>query len=567
VDFLSRTISAALVLVSLTLICSAGAPAQISPGDLTTAHASLEGMGSCTKCHALGKEVTNAKCLDCHAELRTRVDAGKGFHAKLTAKPCVECHSEHHGRNFMLVRFDRKKFNHDETGFTLEGKHRPLECVKCHTQANIRAKDVMANKAIMDAHTFMGLPTDCNGCHADKHRGQLAQQCQNCHTAEGWKPASRFAHDRAKYRLTGKHMQVDCGKCHRPMPNDVKTVKYAGIEFDKCSSCHADPHRGRFQKPCESCHSTAGWQTGATRNFDHATTKFPLKGLHAGVRCEQCHIPVRGPDGKLQQNFVVKKYQTCEDCHADAHRGEFAVRKDKGTCESCHNENGWERNTFVHAAARYALKGMHEKVECVKCHGAVRVDARGKRMPPDCRVKKFDACMDCHEDAHGSQFKRRKDGGACESCHTVDGFLPASYTPADHGTSKFPLIGGHMAVPCAKCHPADFVRARSTRQFMWKSGPDCEACHRDPHGNQFARNRYPGCESCHNPNAWTALAFNHEETKFPLTGKHAKVACVDCHTPLAKAGTEKIRQYAGTPTRCVDCHPQIDNPSSGLKKL
>ena len=203
----------------------------------------------------------------------------------------------------------------------------------------------------------------------------------------------------------------------------------------------------------------------------------------------------------------------------------------------------------------------------MKCHGAVRVDARGKRMPPDCRVKKFDACMDCHEDAHGSQFKRRKDGGACESCHTVDGFLPASYTPADHGTSKFPLIGGHMAVPCAKCHPADFVRARSTRQFMWKSGPDCEACHRDPHGNQFARNRYPGCESCHNPNAWTALAFNHEETKFPLTGKHAKVACVDCHTPLAKAGTEKIRQYAGTPTRCVDCHPQIDNPSSGLKKL
>ena len=556
----------AIVLAALVLSCGALATAQISPGDLATAHASLEGMGNCTQCHSLGREVTNAKCLGCHSELRTRVSAGKGFHAKLNSRQCVECHSEHHGRNFTLVRFDQKRFNHEETGFVLEGKHRPLECASCHTQEHISAKDVRANSALLGSKTFLGLPSDCVGCHADRHRGQLALQCRNCHTADGWKPASRFVHDRARYRLTGKHLNVDCTRCHMPMPNDVKTITYAGLEFDRCSSCHADPHRGRFQKPCESCHSTSGWQTGAAKNFDHATTKFPLRGRHAGVRCEQCHQPVRGADGKMAQNFVIRKFQRCADCHADAHRGEFAERREKGECESCHNEDGWQKNRFVHATARYQLRGMHEKVECAKCHGAVKVDARGARVPPDCRVKRFDACMDCHEDAHGAQFRKRKDGGACESCHTVDGFLPASYGPGDHKATKFPLIGGHEAVACARCHPVDAVRGRSTRQFVWKTGPQCETCHKDPHGGQFAQRRYSGCGSCHSPKGWRVLAFNHDETKFPLTGKHGAVACVDCHKPLARAGSDTIRQYVGTPARCIDCHPATDSPVIGARR-
>ncbi len=566
-DLLRRSNPAAGALAALVLFFGAPAASQISPGDLATAHASLEGMGNCTQCHALGKEVSNAKCLDCHSELRTRVNAGKGFHAKLTGKQCAECHNEHHGRGFTLVRFDRKKFNHDETGFTLEGKHRPLECAQCHTQEHISAKDVKANKALLDARTFMGLPTDCNGCHADQHKGQLALQCQNCHAAEGWKPAARFVHDRAKYRLTGRHVQVECGRCHRPAPNDVRTVKYVGLEFDRCNSCHTDPHKGKFQKPCESCHSTNGWQTGAAKNFDHAVTKFPLRGRHAGVRCEQCHLPARGVDGKLTQNFAVKNFQKCADCHPDAHRGEFAQTKEKGACESCHNEDGWGQNRFVHASSRYPLKGMHQKVECGKCHGAITVSVQGKRVPPDCRVKKFAGCMDCHQDAHGGQFARRKDGGACEKCHTVDGFIPAAYSASDHGTSEFPLIGGHEAVPCEKCHPSDRVRAKSTRLFAWKSGPRCEACHKDPHAGQFANKKYSGCESCHNPRGWNILAFNHEETKFPLKGKHAKVACVECHRPIVQTGSSRVRQYSGTPMRCVDCHPQIETQSLGSKRL
>ena len=562
-DLLSRHGGRRLLIAALACAGVMSARAQISPGDLTSAHASLEGMANCTRCHSLGKEVTNAKCLDCHAELRDRIAGGRGFHAKLAGRPCAGCHNEHHGRSFMIVRFDTKTFDHAaQTGFALEGKHRPLDCAKCHTQKNITAKDVRANAALMGGHTYLGVPADCNGCHADRHRGQLAPRCQNCHTADGWKPASRFVHDRARYPLTGKHAQVDCAKCHTPMRNFPQTIQYANLVFDKCSSCHADPHKGRFIKPCESCHSTGGWQTGATRNFDHATTKFPLRGRHASVRCEECHIPVRAADGKLVQNFAITNFQRCMDCHQDVHRGEFARLRDKGACEGCHNEEGWARVRFDHATARYALKGKHVSVDCAKCHGAPTVNARGLRLPPDCRIKRFDACMDCHEDAHAGQFRQRKDAGACEGCHTVDGFLPAAYTPEDHnGVTAFPLAGGHAAVPCAKCHEANRVRARSTVQFAWKTAPKCETCHRDPHGGQFVRTKYAGCESCHNPNGWTALSFNHDETKFPLTGKHQKVVCVDCHKPAVDAGVQKIRQYAGTPTRCVDCHPEINTQS------
>jgi uncharacterized paraquat-inducible protein A len=44
---------------------------QISPGELSAAHAGLEGMSNCTRCHAMGKAIANHKCLDCHQELKS----------------------------------------------------------------------------------------------------------------------------------------------------------------------------------------------------------------------------------------------------------------------------------------------------------------------------------------------------------------------------------------------------------------------------------------------------------------------------------------------------------------
>src|SRR5512134_2620274 len=110
---------ATLVLVMLAL--SAEARGQlISPGKLSSAHEELEGVRACTNCHELRKTgASNAKCLSCHDPLAARITAGRGYHAKLAQQPCAECHEEHFGREFKLVRLDADSFDHARTGYAL----------------------------------------------------------------------------------------------------------------------------------------------------------------------------------------------------------------------------------------------------------------------------------------------------------------------------------------------------------------------------------------------------------------------------------------------------------------
>ena len=91
-----------LLMTILSTLFLAKLHAQISPGDLTKAHADLEGIFKCTQCHILGDKVSNDKCLECHKEIKSRIDQKKGYHAsrEVRGKDCAVCHSEHHGRNF-----------------------------------------------------------------------------------------------------------------------------------------------------------------------------------------------------------------------------------------------------------------------------------------------------------------------------------------------------------------------------------------------------------------------------------------------------------------------------------
>ena len=104
---------------------------QISPGDLTKAHAHLEGLKNCTKCHILSEKETTSKCLECHKEIKLLIDQNKGYHASLEAKgkKCAECHGEHFGRDFKIINFNQDKFDHRLAGYKLEGKHAALKCV------------------------------------------------------------------------------------------------------------------------------------------------------------------------------------------------------------------------------------------------------------------------------------------------------------------------------------------------------------------------------------------------------------------------------------------------------
>ncbi len=186
----------------LVFLNTANIYAQLSPGDLTKAHANLEGLSNCTKCHELGDKVTNTKCLDCHKDINSLLVKNIGYHSspEVKNKECSKCHSEHNGRNFQIVRFDEKKFDHSTTGFVLKGKHSQIKCAECHQSKFIKDPDLKKRK-----NTFLGLSTNCVNCHEDVHQNTLGSNCGNCHSNDSFKPATKFDHNTAKFRLTGLH--------------------------------------------------------------------------------------------------------------------------------------------------------------------------------------------------------------------------------------------------------------------------------------------------------------------------------------------------------------------------
>jgi hypothetical protein len=528
--------------IALTLCMPAAA--QISPGPLSAAHQQLEGVDKCTFCHALGSGVGALKCLECHGEIRRRVEARTGMHSRVyKASPgendCARCHMEHNGLKFVLTRLNRNGFDHtSQTGFTLQGKHRLQKCEGCHNQARIPAGARAEIKIKNLDHTFLGLRRECLGCHQDQHKGQLGTDCTNCHTQDAWKPAPGFKHTSARFQLTGLHQSVACQKCHVPAPGD-KMGPFRGLNFAGCKSCHTDPHKGAFQEtkshqPCESCHNTGGWKNNRPgTSFDHNSTKFALLGKHAVQQCAACH--------KSTDFHRPLAHDRCMDCHKDTHTGQFATRLAGSDCGSCHTENGFKPARFDRAAhnrSAFPLEEKHADLACAKCHqpeGPGAVYKNGKLV-----------CSTCHADKHGGQFASAPYNNRCELCHTTAGFKPDTFSLERHARTQFPLTGKHASVVCRDCHKP----LAESRQFHFDSRT-CNSCHTDPHETKLS------CEICHTTQQWKpAGAYDHSAARFHLDGAHLKVNCIQCHRPApANAGAApKPPLFARTPVRCSDCH-------------
>lgn len=533
-----------LLALLLGLAAAPEARAQLSPGELSRFHQALEGARNCGTCHEAGKGVTAERCLTCHTALGQRIAAGKGLHARADYRACERCHVEHQGRGFEIVFWGKEgkaAFDHALTGFKLEGRHARLACENCHNGRKVQNQAALARGGANLARTFLGLGTSCTSCHADPHAGQFAPRgCADCHGQDQWKPPSRFDHDKTAFPLTGRHDDVACARCH-PAAAPGKPQRFKGTSFATCASCHRDPHAGRLGTQCASCHSTSGWSQIDTAHFDHGRTRFPLTGRHRTVACAKCHPAA--PGGGLKFQGIA--FQSCASCHRDPHGGRLGAQ-----CATCHKTDGWskvEGGNFDHDRTGFPLRGEHREVECDSCHkpGRPRQMAHAK-------------CTDCHEDRHAGQLARRADGGRCESCHDVEGFEPARFSPDDHAKTRFPLAGAHLAVACDDCHeevPRERLRALgfardggsgSTEQLRFASTA-CVECHRDPHRGQTTR--LGACETCHAVDAWAQVRFDHSRTSFPLLGSHAALPCQRCHP-----GDGGALAFSGRPTACTGCH-------------
>jgi hypothetical protein len=539
------------IILFLALLASRTA-AQLSPGDLSTAHAKLEGMSNCTQCHDLGDKVSNNKCLACHKEIKSRVDKRTGYHSSkdVKGKDCSTCHSEHHGRSFDLVRFDEKKFNHTLAGYELTGAHKKIDCRECHKPDYVGDVNLKKKK-----DTFLGLSQKCLDCHTDYHQKTLANDCAKCHTTEDFKPATKFNHDKANFVLIGKHKAVECKECHKVQVKNGKDFQqFTGLAFKNCNACHNDPHRNHLGTDCKQCHNEQSFaSTSSLDKFNHGKTNFPLKGKHKQVDCTQCHSMAAATPQNVFQDRLGVKTSDCATCHKDGHEGKFGT-----DCAGCHSENSFMKvaasnlDDFNHALTGFELQGKHATVDCKKCHTS---DSFTQPLP-------HNTCAACHADFHEGQFAnsplppKRNGPPDCADCHTTDGFSGSSFSIEQHAQTKFPLDGAHLATPCFACH-LKTVNAGVQKWRFRNIGQRCVDCHADIHqqGNEIAGKWYPNqdCQTCHISDSWSAASnlFDHSKTAFQLQGKHQQQECRACHLSDDEPPT---RLFAGLPSTCTNCH-------------
>jgi len=455
----------------------------------------------------------------------------------------------------------------------LSRAHAELEgvtkCLQCHGIGEPK----LDGRCLACHREIAWLREQGRGLHAARDLGE----CASCHREHGgadfeivhWGSggAEAFHHARAGWPLDGRHGAVRCRDCHRAelRTSEVTGMRdgglpastWLGLETD-CASCHADPHVPTLGADCAQCHVTRGFAEIQPGRFDHDRTGYPLRGAHAKVSCNGCHRT--GPEwtGRPESS-------RCASCHADPHAGLATIAGRPADCASCHSVEGFRPSTFtvaMHATAPYPLEGRHRAVACAACHPAGKTGTVLRRA--------HSRCTDCHSDPHGGQLATRKDAGACEACHRVDGFSPSTFSAADHGKLGFPLLDRHAETECRSCHgprrglPWAGKTPVGTAGAVFRfAGSECRTCHVDPHDGRLAA---AGCASCHDARTFSPSrvdAAMHASWSFPLEGAHAAVPCLECHreldrVPLAHtvlgARPAAHLRFEIEHRECRDCH-------------
>ncbi|MEW8001061.1 MAG: cytochrome c3 family protein [Candidatus Thiodiazotropha sp.] len=168
-----------VVLITLTLMWP---HLMVSPGKPIKAHEEIS--DDCFACHTPFMGSTPDKCIACHKVDDIGIKTTQGlpiggekknvaFHQQLTEEDCVACHSDHNG---VMAFRPISQFSHELVETTVREQ--------------------------------------CEGCHANPgdalHR-KIVDSCKQCHTVEGWKPAT-FDHN--DYFRFDRHHEAECETCH-----------------------------------------------------------------------------------------------------------------------------------------------------------------------------------------------------------------------------------------------------------------------------------------------------------------------------------------------------------------
>lgn len=186
--------------------------------------------------------------------------------------------------------------------------------------------------------------------------------------------------------------------------------------------------------------------------------------------------------------------------------------------------------------------------KCLDCHQEIKYlidNNKGYHVSLEVTRKE---CYECHNEHHGRNFQIvRFDKEAFK--HELTGFI---------------LEGKHKSIDCNQCHNKDLINEKTSQKSDDNTflglGTTCLSCHDDYHNNTLSKN----CVSCHNMESFKpASGFKHENTRFPLKGKHQETSCIKCHKVEIK-NEVKYQNFKGIPfDNCTSCHTDVHNNKFG----
>ena len=436
---------------------------------------------------------------------------------------CGECHTS---RGWKI---DKKtlKFNHNTTGFALDGQHNKITCRLCHPTL-----------------IFSQARRECMACHTDVHEQTLGFDCGRCHTPASWLVEDVTAiHQASRFPLLGAHTTASCYDCH-PSASLLR-FEPLGVE---CYDCHKADYQATtqpnhllagFSTDCSECHKiTAFSWTGL--DFNHSF--FPLTGGHAIQDCSVCH---KSPD---YSNISSDCYSCHETDYTNAKTPDHLVLGFSTTCADCHSTNpGWSPADFKQHDGLYfpIYSGSHSGVwnACSDCH----------TNPSDYSIN---SCTICHaqpetDDAHNEVGGYVYQDAACLACHP-NGSAEDSF---NHDLTIFPLTGAHTTTDCLNCHSQGYAGTTTVC-----SDRHIDAYNQSQNPNHLAIGISIDCGSCHTTDpGWAPATFPVHNDYYPLNGAHANIAnnCSQCHNG----------DYNNTPNTCFGCHETDYNQTSNPNHL
>lgn len=455
-------------------------------------------------------------------------------------------------------------------------------CNECHDPI---AAD-MENKAGVHGLLAPELVAECGTCHDEHHGADFELVNARSFALAGIEDVERFDHCKVGFDMNGAHLELDCVQCHEYAWDDdlpAGAQRFRGLDQD-CGTCHADPHDGRMQIGCTTCHGQERWD--GLHSVGHERF-LPLVGGHGDVGCRECHAKDEPHSLEvLGERRSRPAPRECIDCHVMPHAPEFvegvarlASCTEGATCVTCHQA---EHTSFrdpalatlitpeQHAVSGFRLDAPHHEAECATCHAPEELEFEARYPQRDA-----DTCSVCHEDVHGGQFAEGPFArGDCLACHGRLAWEPHEFDLADHAKTRFELVGAHTERECRDCHVDP---PEGTPRGFHGTERVCEACHDDAHEGFFAAvtDELPAldageCSRCHGNDTFADVppaVFDHERfTGFAVDGAHAQAECTVCH-PLADEPDElgrrfgRVAEHFGEFSGCVTCH---EDPHGGV---